>query len=68
VAAPLEWLFDGLYAVGQAAVPINMIILGCNLSASYQTRQAKKEEAVVGGEASSNLLSKNTLFAIVIVW
>mmetsp|Transcript_34433 Transcript_34433/g.83009 ORF Transcript_34433/g.83009 Transcript_34433/m.83009 type:complete len:663 (-) Transcript_34433:80-2068(-) len=33
--APLEWFFDGLYTVGQAAVPINMIILGCNLSASY---------------------------------
>lgn len=23
--APLQWLFDGLYAVGQAAVPINMV-------------------------------------------
>jgi predicted permease len=33
--APLEWFFDGLYAVGQAAVPLNMMILGCNLSASY---------------------------------
>jgi predicted permease len=33
--APLEWFFDGLYSVGQSAVPINMIILGCNLSASY---------------------------------
>jgi predicted permease len=30
--APLEWLFDGLVAVGQAAIPINMIMLGCTLS------------------------------------
>ena len=35
-AAPLQWIFDGLYAVGQAAVPINMMILGCNFSASCQ--------------------------------
>ncbi|KAL3934365.1 MAG: hypothetical protein SGBAC_009904 [Bacillariaceae sp.] len=35
--APLEWLFDGLYEVGQAAVPLNMMILGCNLSGSYST-------------------------------
>ena len=34
-SAPLQWFFDGLFEVGRAAVPINMIILGCNLSASY---------------------------------
>lgn len=34
-SAPLQWLFDGLFEAGRAAVPINMIILGCNLSASY---------------------------------
>ena len=33
--APLQWFFDGLFEAGRAAVPINMIILGCNLSASY---------------------------------
>jgi predicted permease len=32
--APLQWFFDALYSVGQAAVPLNMMILGCNLSAS----------------------------------
>jgi len=40
--APFQWFFDGLYAVGQAAVPINMIILGCNLSASYMLEQPKQ--------------------------
>jgi hypothetical protein len=34
-SAPLQWFFDGLYAAGLSAVPINMIILGSNLSASY---------------------------------
>ena len=34
-SAPLQWFFDGLFEAGRAAVPINMIILGCNLSASY---------------------------------
>jgi hypothetical protein len=28
-----QWLFDALYTVGETAVPINMMILGCNLSA-----------------------------------
>uniref|UniRef100_A0A7S0QU83 Auxin efflux carrier component n=1 Tax=Pyramimonas obovata TaxID=1411642 RepID=A0A7S0QU83_9CHLO len=31
--APLEFLFNALHRVGQAAVPINMIILGANLHA-----------------------------------
>jgi predicted permease len=33
-SAPLQWMFDSLYNVGQAAVPINMMILGANLSAA----------------------------------
>jgi predicted permease len=33
--APLQWMFDGLHTVGQTSVPINMMILGCNLSSSY---------------------------------
>jgi predicted permease len=56
-AAPLEWMFDGLYSVGQAAVPINMIILGCNLSAS--TLSSK-------GASNAHLLSNQTTAAIVI--
>ena len=38
--APLQWFFDGLFEAGRAAVPINMIILGCNLSASYMLHSA----------------------------
>ena len=30
--APLEWLFDGVQSIGQAAVPINMFILGNSLA------------------------------------
>lgn len=56
-AAPLEWMFDGLYSVGQAAVPINMIILGCNLSASTLSKKSA---------SSANLLSNKTTAAIVI--
>lgn len=36
---PLEWFFDGLYAVGLTAIPINMMLLGCNLSSSSQMQQ-----------------------------
>jgi predicted permease len=55
--APLEWFFDALYAVGQAAVPINMIILGCNLS-----------QSMMGGASISPktaFLSTGTMIAIV---
>lgn len=55
-AAPLEWMFDGLYSVGQAAVPINMIILGCNLSASTLSKKSA---------SNANLLSNKTTAAIV---
>jgi len=54
-AAPLEWFFDALYAAGQAAVPLNMMILGCNLSASQMADQDR-----------SSLLSRKTMAAIVI--
>jgi len=32
--APLEWVYDALLQVGQSSIPIIMIVLGCNLSAS----------------------------------
>ena len=52
--APLQWFFDGLYHVGQAAVPLNMMILGCNLSASHF------------GSSEKLFLSTNTMLAIVV--
>lgn len=52
--APLQWFFDALYAVGQAAVPLNMIILGCNLSQSHLN------------ESKSQFLSKKTMISIVV--
>ena len=57
-SAPLEWLFDALRAVGQAAVPINMIILGCNLSQSVRG----------GGSVliQADVLSSTTMLAIAI--
>jgi predicted permease len=58
--APLEWLFDGLYEVGQAAIPINMIILGCNLSASY-TNSTKNDDL-----SQQKLFSQKTMISIVI--
>jgi predicted permease len=54
--APLQWFFDALYAVGQAAVPLNMMILGCNLSASYGAAFSEKNE----------YMSNQTMFAIVV--
>lgn len=52
--APLQWFFDGLFEAGRAAVPINMIILGCNLSASYMLHSP------IGIANSSSNRSKGT--------
>lgn len=59
--APLEWIFDGLYEVGKAAVPINMLILGCNLSNSYNQYTGRAERSTKTG-----LLSKQTMIGILL--
>lgn len=56
--APLQWLFDGIHAVGMAAVPINMAILGFNLSLASQEKK--------GDDTLRNTFSRSTLAAAVI--
>lgn len=69
--APLQFFFDGLYSVGETAVPINMIILGCNLSSSSSSSHKNdvppltKEEAVFVSDRTG-LLSMKTMIGIVI--
>jgi predicted permease len=55
--APLQWFYDGLYALGQAAVPINMVILGSSLF----------PKKVIESDVDSNKdkLSMETLIGIV---
>lgn len=57
--APLQWMFDGIYAVGNAAVPINMCILGINLSSTFQKKKSE-------GDGQSKMLSNQTMFAVTI--
>jgi len=75
--APLQWLFDGLYSVGLTAVPINMMILGCNLSASQKsgrttTTTTTTTAASMGvaeaeeQEGSSGLMNLQTMMGIII--
>lgn len=64
--APLQWMFDGLYAVGLTAVPINMMILGCNLSASQKSLQQGEDNVAKEGEGSSGLMSMSTMLGIVV--
>lgn len=54
-SASLQWMFDALYAVGLSAVPINMMILGINLSQSHLASSPK-----------TSLMSSKTMAAIVI--
>ena len=54
--APLDFFFDGLSSVGQAAVPVNMCILGINLSMVMQTKQ----------EVGVDALSRCTMLAVVV--
>ena len=74
--APLQWLFDGLYKVGSLAVPDNMLILGCNLSASYNSHISRNGRSTAHQEnqnrndhdleKSKHELSRNTMLGIVI--
>jgi predicted permease len=50
--APMQWFFDGLYTTGQAAVPLNMIILGCNLSASYMLNAKDHQDKFFSQQAT----------------
>lgn len=54
-SAPLQWIFDALYPVGLAAVPLNMMILGVNLSQSHLSSSPK-----------TALLSSKTMVSIVL--
>lgn len=63
--APLQFMFDGLYHVGEAAVPLNMMILGCNLSASY-ARSKAIVETYDDGTSKTKLFSRSTTLAIFI--
>jgi hypothetical protein len=60
-SAPLQFLFDGLYAVGETAVPINMMILGCNLSSSTHQKSTSTDV-----NTSSDMLSMKSMIGIVI--
>ena len=51
-----------IYSVGQAAVPINMIILGINLSSTFE----KKKPNTNDEEVDSNMLPNPTMLAIVV--
>lgn len=60
--APLQFLFDGLYAVGQSAIPINMMILGCNLSSSVSFCGSRN----VSSKTASGMLSLVTMMGVVV--
>lgn len=56
--APLQWFFDGLHLLGQAAIPINMTILGASL---LPINKKRSDDTMHEGD-----LSKESLFGIVI--
>jgi len=60
-SAPLQWMFDGIYSVGQSAVPINMTILGINLSSTFKRKSKEEEE-----EGRAKLLPNRTMLAILV--
>ena len=64
--APMQWLFDGLYAVGESAVPINMMILGSNLSASFSKNNNKDKYKDNNSSRNNDDFSPSTMIAIVV--
>jgi len=66
-SAPLQWFFDGLFEAGRAAVPINMIILGCNLSASYMLHSTSSDvKTIDNGPSNSNAFGTKAALLVVI--
>lgn len=63
--APLEWFFDGIYAVGQAAVPINMIILGINLSNTFDGSSMNKSQLLSTNATISIVLGKMVIMPLI---
>ena len=61
--APFQWFFDGLYEIGQSAVPINMMILGCNLSASYMLEQEPTSSTSSSSDSNYPSNSNNKFFS-----
>jgi len=75
--AYFEWAFDGLDTLGQAAVPINMIILGANLASGLKVPSclARKTgnllaegegSAATSGEGEASAFASADIFAIVV--
>jgi predicted permease len=64
-SAPFQWFFDGLYVVGLSAVPINMMILGCNLSSSAQS-WIKRSSLSKTTFANTNFLPMPSMLGIVV--
>lgn len=64
-SAPLQWFFDGLYVVGLSAVPINMMILGCNLSSSAQG-WIKRSSLSGISSTNTNFLPMSSMIGIVV--
>jgi predicted permease len=62
--APLQWMFDGFYSVGQTAVPINMMILGCNLS-SDKKRDTKPNGLFSTSTSIGIVLGKMVILPII---
>ena len=54
--APLQFLFDGLYAMGTTAVPINMMILGCNLSSSSSSSTSSLKTSMMSTKTMVGIL------------
>jgi len=54
--APLKWMFDGIYSVGQAAVPINMTILGINLSSAFQKKKASPDSVILPNSTMASVV------------
>jgi predicted permease len=63
--APLQFLFDGLYTVGTTAVPINMMILGCNLSSSSSRTPSEKTSTMSMRTMMGIMIGKMVLMPLI---
>ena len=66
--APLEWIFDGMRALAASAIPVNMCVVGVNLSMASQQRSSRsssKDELVDNKVILAVVLGKMLLMPLI---
>lgn len=63
--APFEWIFDGLLALAKSAIPVNMCVVGVNLSISSQRKTGNSKKGASSKTIAAVVLGKMLIMPII---